>query len=309
MGTPEIAAVILKRLLQGEDEIVLCVTQPDRPAGRGKKLTPSPVKETALQAGIPVFQPEKIREPENVAVIREAQPDIVIVAAFGQILPKELLEIPPLGCINVHASLLPKYRGAAPIQWAILDGEKETGVTIMYMAEGLDTGDMLYRKSIPIADNETGGSLHDKLALLGADALTEALPLIKNGTAERIPQGEALTPYAKQLRKEMGLLDFTKPAEELQRRIRAFYPWPGTFTSYQGKQLKILEASVRESREAAAAGTVLSVEKDGFSVKTGNGALFVTGVQLAGKQPMKAGDFLRGFRLTAGTVLGEAGEQ
>lgn len=306
MGTPEIAAVILKRLLTGEDEVVLCVTQPDRPAGRGKHLVFSPVKEVAVEAGIPVFQPEKIREPENVQVIREAKPDLVVVAAFGQILPKSLLDIPALGCINVHASLLPKYRGAAPIQWAILDGETETGVTIMYMAEGLDTGDMILKKSVPITETETGGSLHDKLAVLGADALMEAIPLLKAGTAVRTPQGEATTAYAKQLRKEMGQLDFTKPAKELERLIRGFNPWPSAFTFHKERQMKIWSAEVRPSEQPdALPGTVIGKNREGFLVQTGCDALFITELQLSGKQRMKAGDFLRGYSLETGEILGQ----
>ncbi len=308
MGTPEIAATIFETLLQGEDEVVLCVTQPDRPSGRGNKMTPSPVKEVAVAHNIPVFQPEKIREAANVAVIREAKPDMVVVAAFGQILPKELLDIPPYGCINVHASLLPKYRGAAPIQWSIIDGEAETGITIMYMAEGLDTGDMIYKQIVPITAKETGGSLHNKLAIAGGEALMVAMEQIKSGTATREPQGEMTTPYAKQLRKDMGRLDFTRPAEELERLIRGLNPWPSAFTFHNGKQMKIWQADVVENpnpQENAAPGEVLEVNKNGFVVATGEKALLVTELQLAGKQRMKAGDFLRGYRLEAGEVLGD----
>ena len=242
MGTPEIAAVIFERLLKEPYEIVLAVTQPDRPKGRGKELAMSPVKQLALLHDIPVFQPERLRNPEAVAVIEEAKPDLIVIAAFGQILPKAVLLLPKYGCINVHASLLPAYRGAAPIQWAILDGQEKTGVTIMYMNEGLDTGDILLKREIPIAADETGGSLHDKLAELGAEALCEAIPGILDGSLKPVPQGEMTTPYAKQLTKEMGRLNFERPAAELARYVRGLNPWPGTFTDLDGRLLKIWEA-------------------------------------------------------------------
>ena len=219
MGTPDIAAVILQRLLREPYKIVLAVTQPDRPKGRGKELAKSPVKIVAEEAGIPVFQPVKLRDPEAVKTVAKAKPDMIIVAAFGQILPKEVLDLPKYGCINAHASLLPAYRGAAPIQWAILNEDEKTGITIMKMDVGLDTGDILLQKRIEIAPDETGGSLHDRLAELGAEALTEAIPGVIDGSLKPVPQGEMTTPYAKQLTKEMGRLDFTRPAEELERTV------------------------------------------------------------------------------------------
>ncbi|MBR6020693.1 MAG: methionyl-tRNA formyltransferase [Lachnospiraceae bacterium] len=316
MGTPEIAATILERLLEEPYEVVLAVTQPDRPKGRGKALACSPVKELAVSRGIPVFTPEKLRLPENVEVIREAAPDMIVVAAFGQILPKSVLDIPRYGCINVHASLLPKYRGAAPIQWSILDGESETGITIMYMNEGLDTGDIITQTVVPITEEETGGSLHDKLAAAGAEALVAAIPGIVDGTLAPIPQGEMTTPYAKQLTKDMGNLDFTWDAEKLARYVRGLDPWPGTYTFRDGSMLKIARAAAvacevdsssetdGNSGETACPGTVVAVEKESFLVQTGCGLLRVTEVQPQGKRRMSAEEYLRGYRLAVGTVLG-----
>ncbi|MBP5411609.1 MAG: methionyl-tRNA formyltransferase [Lachnospiraceae bacterium] len=304
MGTPEIAATILERLLEEPYEVVLVVTQPDRPKGRGNTLTCSPVKELAVSRGIPVFTPEKLRLPENVEVVREAEPDMIVVAAFGQILPKSVLDIPRYGCINVHASLLPKYRGAAPIQWSILDGESETGITIMYMNEGLDTGDILLQKVVPIDTAETGGSLHDKLAETGAEALVEAIPGIIDGTLEPVPQGEMTTPYAKQLTKEMGRLDFSWDAEKLERYVRGLNPWPGTYTFRDGQMLKIWAAEVCDGSYEAMPGTVVAVDKNSFSVQTGSGVLRVTEVQPQGKRRMSAEEYLRGYRLEQGLVLG-----
>ena len=323
MGTPEIAAVILERLLEEPYEVVLAVTQPDRPKGRGKAMACSPVKELAVSRGIPVFTPEKLRLPENVDVIREAAPDMIVVAAFGQILPKSVLEIPKYGCVNVHASLLPKYRGAAPIQWSILDGEKETGITIMYMNEGLDTGDILLQKVVPISPEETGGSLHDKLAVAGAEALVEAIPGICDGTLVPVPQGEMTTPYAKQLTKEMGKLSFTRDAAELARYVRGLNPWPGTYTYRDGAMLKIWKADASEISEAcdcgadaanpstkadAIPGTVVRVTKTQFFIATGCGLLSVSEVQPEGKRRMSAEEYLRGYALVPGTVLGEKRE-
>ena len=303
MGTPEIAATILERLLEEPYEVVLVVTQPDRPKGRGNTLTCSPVKELAVSRGIPVFTPEKLRLPENVEVVREAEPDMIVVAAFGQILPKSVLDIPRYGCINVHASLLPKYRGAAPIQWSILDGESETGITIMYMNEGLDTGDILLQKVVPIDAEETGGSLHDKLAETGAEALVEAIPGIIDGTLEPVPQGEMTTPYAKQLTKEMGRLDFSWDAEKLERYVRGLNPWPGTYTFRDGQMLKIWAAEVCDGSYEAMPGTIVAVDKNSFSVQTGSGVLRVTEVQPQGKRRMSAEEYLRGYRLEQGLVL------
>lgn len=296
MGTPDIAAIILKRLLEEPYEIVLTVTQPDRPKGRGKELAKSPVKVLSEEHGIPVFQPERLRNPEAVAVIREAKPDMIVVAAFGQILPKEILDMPKYGCINVHASLLPAYRGAAPIQWAVLDGQKESGVTIMYMNEGLDTGDILLQKRVSLSPEETGGSLYDTLSVMGAELLTEAIPKIVDGTLTAVPQGEMTTAYAKQLTKEMGRLDFTRPAEELERYIRGLNPWPGTYTQLDGKTFKIWRAEVVTLTDSSLViGTVTDITKKSFTFVTGKGGLRVLELQPEGKRRMTTEEFLRGY--------------
>ncbi len=296
MGTPDIAAIILKRLLEEPYEIVLTVTQPDRPKGRGKELAKSPVKALSEEHGIPVFQPERLRNPEAVAVIREAKPDMIVVAAFGQILPKEILDMPKYGCINVHASLLPAYRGAAPIQWAVLDGQKESGVTIMYMNEGLDTGDILLQKRVSLSPEETGGSLYDTLSVMGAELLTEAIPKIVDGTLTAVPQGEMTTAYAKQLTKEMGRLDFTRPAEELERYIRGLNPWPGTYTQLDGKTFKIWRAEVVTLADSSLEiGTVTDITKKSFTFVTGKGGLRVLELQPEGKRRMTTEEFLRGY--------------
>lgn len=303
MGTPEIAAVILRRLLEAGQEVVLAVTQPDRPKGRGKALAESPVKALAKAWNVPVFQPERVRLPEAVQVIREAEPDMIVVAAFGQILPKELLTMPRYGCVNVHASLLPKYRGAAPIQWAILDGEKETGVSIMAMDEGLDTGAVFRQVAVPISEDETGGSLHDKLAEAGAEALLAAIPKIVSGEILAVPQGEMTTPYAKQLKKEMGRLDFTRSAAELERLIRGLNPWPSAYSYLNGKQCKLWKAETAPGDGIP--GTVTEVTRESFTVQTGDGRLVIRELQLEGKPRMKTGDFLRGNRITVGQQFGE----
>lgn len=303
MGTPEIAAVILRRLLEAGQEVVLAVTQPDRPKGRGKALAEPPVKELAKAWNVPVFQPERVRLPEAVQVIRDAGPDMIVVAAFGQILPKELLTMPRYGCVNVHASLLPKYRGAAPIQWAILDGEEETGVSIMAMDEGIDTGAVFSQVAVPISEDETGGSLHDKLAEAGAAALLDAIPRIVSGELRAVPQGEMTTPYAKQLKKEMGRVDFTRSAAELERLIRGLNPWPSAYSYFNGKQCKLWKAETVPGDGIP--GTVTEVNRESFTVQTGDGRLVIRELQLEGKPRMKTGDFLRGNRITVGQQFGE----
>ncbi len=303
MGTPELAAVILERLLAAGYDVSLVVTQPDRPKGRGGALSQSPVKALATKRGVPVFQPEKVRLPEAVRVIRKAKPDMIIVAAFGQILPKEILALPRFGCVNVHASLLPKYRGAAPIQWAILDGEKETGVSIMAMDEGLDTGAVYSRMIVPILATDTAGSLHDKLAAAGAQALLDAIPKIADGTLLPVAQGESPTPYAAQIKKEMGKLDFTKSAEELERRIRGLNPWPSAYTYLHGKQCKFWQAETAEGDGEP--GVVAEVSREAIYVQTGKGRLVLREIQIEGKPRMKVADFLRGNQVAAGEHFGE----
>ena len=303
MGTPDFAVDTLQALYEAGHEICLVVTQPDRPVGRGKSIRFSPVKEEALELGIPVYQPEKIKREECVEELRKYRADVIVVVAFGQILSKAILELTPYGCINVHASLLPKYRGAAPIQWAILNGEKETGVTTMQMDEGLDTGDMILKTVIPILPDETGDSLHEKLAASGAALCVETLEALEDGTALFEPQGETTTDYAKMLTKEMGKIDWTRPAVELERLIRGMNSWPGAYTDWQGKSMKIWRAEVLEQNTDAAPGTVTRVDKNAFAVQSGEGQLFVKELQLPGKKRMETGDFLRGNHLQEGIAL------
>ncbi|MDE7326215.1 MAG: methionyl-tRNA formyltransferase [Lachnospiraceae bacterium] len=312
MGTPQIAAVILKDMVEAGDGIVAVVTQPDKPKGRGYGMAFSPVKQTALEYGLEIYQPEKVKDEEFLAEMERLAPDLVVVAAFGQILPKYFLDIPKYGCINVHASLLPKYRGAAPIQYAVLDGEPISGVTIQYMAEGIDTGDMITKEVVPLAPDETGGSLHDKLAAAGCAALRRALLQIEAGTVVRTPQEGEQASYVGMIKKEMGRLDFSQPAIQIERRVRAFDPWPGTYTGLAGKNLKFWRCGVtgisskelqRAKENAWGHGSVIRVDRDSFTVLTGDGGLLVWEVQLEGKRRMTTEEFLRGYTLLEGTFL------
>ena len=305
MGTPDFAVKPLHALAETDYEVVGVVTQPDKPKGRGKTMLPTPVKEEALKHGFTVYQPVKVRDPEFLQILKELAPDIIVVAAFGQIIPKSILELPEYGCINIHASLLPKYRGAAPIQQAVIDGEKESGVTIMKMGTGLDTGDMISRAVIPLASDETGGSLFDKLADAGAKLLVETLPHIFDGTAvyEKQPE-ESPTPYAGMITKQMGLLNFERPAEELERLVRGLNPWPSAFTFWNVKTLKVCESSVVKAEEALVEkekpGTVVKTDKNGIYVACGKDILMLSQVQLEGKKRMDTDAFLRGCHIEAG---------
>lgn len=310
MGTPDFAATVLEKVIQAGHEVIGVVTQPDKQKGRGHEIIFSPVKELALKYGLTVYQPIKVKEPEFLQIIEQLKPEIILVAAFGQILPKALLDIPPSGCINVHGSLLPKYRGAAPIQYSVIDGEAETGVTIMHMDVGIDTGDMILQRKIPIAKEETGGSMFDKLAALGGDLLIEAIEMIENKTAERIPQDNELATLVKVINKEMGRIDFTQPAQKLERLIRGLNPWPSAFTQLDGKTLKIWKAEVEGSdlegiTSDAVPGEVIKVGKDSISILTGEGILVVKEMQLEGKKRMAVDAFLRGYPVEVGTKLGE----
>jgi methionyl-tRNA formyltransferase len=306
MGTPDFAAVTLEKLIASEHELIGVVTQPDKQKGRGHELSCSPVKELAIKHDIPVYQPNKVKEPEFLDTVRAMAPEVIVVAAFGQILPKAFLEIPSYGCINVHGSLLPKYRGAAPIQYSIIDGESETGITIMYMDVGIDTGDMILQASLPISESETGGSLFDKMAHLGADLLLEALEQLKAGTAERIPQDNDQATYVKILNKDMGLLDFNQPAVKLERLIRGLNPWPSAYTYLEGKTLKLWQADVEPLMDGSALpGQIIEVRKDSFVVATGDGALVIKELQQEGKKRMTSDAFLRGYSVVLGTFLGQ----
>lgn len=305
MGTPDFAVPPLHALIEAGYEVAAVVTQPDKPKGRGKTLLPTPVKEEALMHEIPVYQPQRVRKnPEFLETLKEIDPDIIIVAAFGQIIPKEILELPKFGCINIHASLLPKYRGAAPIQQAVIDGEKESGVTIMQMGEGLDTGDMISKIIIPLAQDETGGSLFGKLAQAGAELLIKTLPSIEQGTAEREKQPEeSPTPYAAMITKQMGLMNFSKTAEELERLVRGMNPWPSAYTFINGKTLKVWKCKVSGEQTDAIPGTVFLTDKEGIHVACEKGTLILTEVQLEGKKRMDTEAFLRGYHIEKGTCF------
>ncbi len=303
MGTPDFAVSILRALISSSHEVTAVVTQEDKPKGRGKALSETSVKKCAKAVGIPVFQPTKIKTAEAVETLRGFEADIFVVAAFGQILSKEILEMPRFGCINVHASLLPKYRGAAPIQWAIINGEKETGVTIMQMEEGLDTGDMLLTAVVPIEKTETGGSLHDKLAKVGSELCVEALEQIEKGIVVPVKQNDADSCYAKMLTKSLGLLRFEKGAAELERLIRGLNPWPGTYTHYHGKTLKIWSGTVCGERAVGEPGTVARVTQDAVYVNTGDGLLQIRELQLEGKKRMMTEQFLLGCKMFIGEVF------
>lgn len=312
MGTPDFSVPALKALVDGGHEVTAVITQPDKPKGRGKEVQMTPVKLAAMEYGIPVYQPVKIRDPEFIGRLKEIPADVYVVIAFGQILPKAVLDIPPCGCINIHASLLPKYRGAAPIQWCVIDGEKETGITTMMMDTGLDTGDMLEKTVIPIEEKETGGSLHDKLSLAGGELILSTLKKLEEGTLVRTPQTEEGTCYAKMLTKTMGDIDWSTSAVSIERLIRGLNPWPSAYTHWNGKTIKLWaasavsgteEESLMAGREDLADGTVLSSGKKGLFVKTGQGVLSIQELQLEGKKRMDVDAFLRGYAIPEGDVF------
>jgi methionyl-tRNA formyltransferase len=304
MGTPEFAAYIMEAVANAGHDIALAVTQCYKPRGRGKKVQFSPVKEKAVALGIPVYQPEKIKKEECVRELLKYEPEMIIVAAYGQILPESILTMAKHGCINVHGSLLPKYRGAAPIQWAIIDGEKETGVTTMKMDAGIDTGDMIDKTVVSIAKEETTQTLYDKLMRAGASLLLETMEKLEKGTAVFTKQNEDDSTYTKILKKEMGNIDFSMPAEKIERLIRGLNPWPAAYTSYQGRTLKIWKAFVKEEQAEGEFGEIIEVAKDSFSVKTGKNLLCVTELQMEGKKRMDTRAFLSGIRLETGERLG-----
>ncbi|SEV91432.1 methionyl-tRNA formyltransferase [[Clostridium] fimetarium] len=304
MGTPDFAAGTLVKIVESGHEVVGVFTQPDKPKGRGKEMSMSPVKQKALELNLSVFQPEKIRKPEVIEDIRQLKPEVIVVVAFGQILTKELLEIPKFGSINVHASLLPAYRGAAPIQWAVIDGLKKTGVTTMAMDAGIDTGDILMQRELTLHKKETGGSLFDRLSVIGAELLVETLTALENGTAIRTKQEDELSNYAKRLDKALGEIDFNNSAENIERLIRGLNPWPSAFTHIDGKTLKIWDADIVDEEYAGLAGTIVDINKQNFIVKCGERALQINEVQLEGKKRMTTDAFLRGNELGNGTILG-----
>ncbi len=306
-GTPEFAVVALEALLEtGKHEICAVYTQPDRPAGRGRRLQASPVKRAALEHGLPVIQPVSLKGAEQQQQLRALQADLMVVVAYGLLLPGAVLHAPRLGCINIHASLLPRWRGAAPIQRAILAGDRETGVSIMQMDEGLDTGPVLHQLSTPIYPDDTAGILHDRLATLGAQALLDVLGLIVDGSCSALPQDEDKATYAAKLEKHEALLQWNAPAAELERRVRAFNPWPVARTSLRGENLRVWQAQTLPGSSGEAPGTILQASRDGIDVATGEGVLRLLRLQSAGGKPLDAGAFLNGHPelRRPGTVLG-----
>lgn len=304
MGTPDFAVGTFEALIAAGHETVLAVTQPDKPKGRGRAVQFTPVKEAALAHGIEVYQPKRVREPECIDYLRGFLPDVIVVAAFGQILPKEILEMPKYGCINVHASLLPKYRGAAPIQWAVINGDEKSGVTIMQMDAGIDTGDMLEKAEVALAEDETGGSLFGKLADVGARLCVQALAHIEDGCVTRTKQDGAFATHVGMIKKEMGNIDWNKPAAEIERLVRGLDPWPGTFTTLGKKTLKIWKAAVTEGGAAGAPGSIVKAGEGQLLVQAGEGRLSLLEVQLEGKKRMPIDAFLRGCQVKEGEMLG-----
>ena len=296
MGTPDFSVPALEELAKVH-QVAAVVTQQDRPKGRGHKMQYTPVKEKALELNIPVYQPEKVKNPEFVDILREINPDVIVVIAFGQILSKEILDLPKYGCINVHASLLPKYRGAAPIQWAVIDGEEETGVTTMYMAEGLDTGDVIDTAVIKLDEKETGGSLFDKLAIEGGKLIVKTLSKLENGTATRTPQDDEKSSYVGKITKELGQIDFTKPAVTIERLIRGLNPWPSAYTTLDGKAMKVWDATVEEGNVTEQPGEIVEIAKHYIKVATGENYLKINEIQLAGKKRMPMDAFLNGYTI------------
>ena len=303
MGTPDFAVPSLEALLT-KHEVVLVVTQPDKPKGRGKKMVPTPVKACALEHGIPVLQPEKVKEPEFVEQLRSYEPDLIAVTAFGQILSEPILEMPKYGCINVHGSLLPKYRGAAPMQWSIIDGEKVTGITTMYMAKGLDSGDMLLKAEVEITDEDTFATIHDKMAVTGANLLLDTLDQLEAGTLERIPQDHDAATYAPMITKETGHIDWSKNRQDIINLIRGLNPVPAAYTIYEEEVLKIFGAVISDVQaDGAANGEIVAVVKKGFVVKCGDGCLLITEVQARGGKRMMTDAYLRGHAMKEGILM------
>ncbi len=304
MGTPEFAVPTLQMLIDEGHTISAVVTQPDRPKGRGNKEVMSPVKMLALEHNLEVLQPERIRGDEVFYNhIKALNPDVIVVVAFGQILPVEVLELPPLGSINIHGSLLPQYRGAAPIQWSIINGDTTTGVTIMYMDKGMDTGDMIHKVEMPIATTDTYQSLHDKMKTIGADALREAWPLIAKGE-QREKQADEEATYAPMIHKGLGEIDWQQPSQAIDCLIRGVNPWPGAYTYYEGQVFKIWEASYEQTQTTHQAGEVVKVDKDGICVQTGDGIITVREIQAPNKKRMPVSEYIKGHTIEVGKLLG-----
>lgn len=306
MGTPDFAVPCLNRLVQEHHQVAAVVTQPDRPRGRGRLVFPSPVKQTALKLGLPVLQPESVKDKEFLPVLQQLHPEVIVAVAFGQILPPAILQLPPLGCINVHASLLPRYRGAAPIHWAVMNGETETGITTMFMAAGMDTGDIILQFRTAIGAKETTGDVHDRLAVLGARALAETMSLLAEGRVPRQAQDEHKATYAPLLRREHERLNWSRSTQQLYNQIRGLNPWPGAYTIHRGQVLKCWGAERVAAPQIAGKvtpGLVTALDKRGISIGTGDGIILLTCVQPANKGRMSAADFSHGYALQVGDIL------
>ncbi len=305
MGTPEFAVPCLETLINSKHEIIGVFTQPDKPSGRGQKVNITPVKEKALEYNIPIFQPSTLKNIDVINQIQNLNPDLIVVVAYGQILPKEILQLPKHGCINVHASLLPKYRGAGPINWVIINGEKKTGITTMYMDVGLDTGDMILKEEIEIGEYETAGELHDRLMNLGAKVLDNTMALIEREEIKPIPQNHDESSYAPMLTKELGKINWSKSAEEIKDLIRGTIPWPTSYTTYKGQIMKIWKSRVIESSIVKTPGKIVEVQKDCILVATGKNILAIEEIQFSGKKRMNVKDYLIGNNIEIGNNLGE----
>ncbi len=303
MGTPAFSAPILRMLVEEGYDVISVVTQPDRPVGRKKVLTPTPVKEEALRLGLPIYQPEKLKNPEELQYVLDLEPDLIITAAFGQILPSAVLEAPKLGAINVHASLLPAYRGGAPIHQAIIDGQPETGVTIMYMVDRLDAGDIISQTVVPIESTDDTGTMFDKLSMAGMELLKETLPSIIDGTNSREQQDEEKVTYARNISREQERIDWSKSAVSISNQVRGLHPWPVAFTTYNEQNMKIWKAAATESTKSGKPGEVLELGDDALIVQTGEGVLAITELQPAGKKRMSAADYLKGPKIQVGDLL------
>lgn len=304
MGTPEFAVPCLQKIIDEGHEVVAVVTQPDKPKGRGKKLAMPPVKELALEYDIPVYQPLKAREESFVDTLKEINPELIVVVAFGQILPKSILDIPKYGCVNVHASLLPRYRGAAPLNWVIINGEEKTGVTTMYMDEGLDTGDMILKSEILLDDEITAGELHDKMMIDGAEVLKETIDLIEKGEAPREKQSNEDTCYSPIMNKSLGNIDWNKSAIDIHNLVRGINPWPSAYTTYEGQTMKIWKTKVIDKNSDKEPGTIISVDKEGINVSTSKGIVQIKEIQISGKKRMEVPEYIKGNNINTDIILG-----
>ena len=304
MGTPDIAVGCLQKIIDEKHDILGVVTQPDKPVGRGKKMGMPPVKELALKYDIPVYQPIKARDEEFVQILKDLNPDLIVVVAFGQILPKAILDIPKFGCVNVHVSLLPKYRGAAPINWVIINGEDKTGVTTMYMDEGLDTGDMILTSEFDLNDEITAGELHDIMKEEGAKVLKETIDLIAKGEAPRIPQNHEEFTYAPMMNKTLGHIDFSKPAKEIHNLVRGVNPWPSAYTTYKDQTMKVWKTKVLDETSEKKAGTILKVDKEGLRVSTNDNVLLIKEIQMPGKKRVLVEEYIKGNSIEINEILG-----